>query len=267
MVRDWRKLNQTPGVRLRGFVILEPPLIARSLYRLIPAMTQAFEEVYLHNTTGDGYSLRGVDRSRLRKGRFPQPSNRVGAAFANTERSDKFVAICGYHRPRPGRPEHYSTRIEVMAALAREEAADLYGGGWGTPRWSQTIWFPYLRNRSLIRSIWRGRCDDKVDTLSKYKFSVCIENMTMAGYVTEKIFDCFLAGTIPVYLGPEQHSHLLPKDALIDLRQFARPAEIVSYCRSLSPAHIKSMREAARAFIEGPEFAPYYSALDRIVSL
>jgi len=43
---------------------------------------------------------------------------------------------------------------------------------------------------------------NKSEVLSKYKFAICYENAKdIPGYVTEKIWDCYQAGTIPVYWG------------------------------------------------------------------
>jgi hypothetical protein len=42
---------------------------------------------------------------------------------------------------------------------------------------------------------------DKIKTLSQYKYSLCFENTFTPGYVTEKIVDSFLAGSMPIYWG------------------------------------------------------------------
>ena len=42
---------------------------------------------------------------------------------------------------------------------------------------------------------------DKVAFLSNYKFSIAMENSDGDGYLSEKIVDSFLAGTIPIYYG------------------------------------------------------------------
>ena len=42
---------------------------------------------------------------------------------------------------------------------------------------------------------------DKINFLSSYKFSFAMENSEGDGYITEKILDSFLAGTIPIYYG------------------------------------------------------------------
>lgn len=46
-----------------------------------------------------------------------------------------------------------------------------------------------------------GRIKNKIKFLSSYKFSIAMENTEGQGYVSEKILDSFLAGTIPIYYG------------------------------------------------------------------
>lgn len=46
-----------------------------------------------------------------------------------------------------------------------------------------------------------GKVKDKIQFLSSYKFSFSMENTKGDGYVSEKIIDSFLAGTIPIYYG------------------------------------------------------------------
>ena len=41
----------------------------------------------------------------------------------------------------------------------------------------------------------------KIEGLKAYKFSIAIENGVHDNYFTEKILDCFLTGTIPIYRG------------------------------------------------------------------
>ena len=42
---------------------------------------------------------------------------------------------------------------------------------------------------------------NKIEFLSNYKFSIAMENSDGDGYLSEKIADSFLAGTIPIYYG------------------------------------------------------------------
>ncbi|WP_285818257.1 glycosyltransferase family 10 domain-containing protein [Helicobacter bilis] len=46
-----------------------------------------------------------------------------------------------------------------------------------------------------------GNVDDKIEWLKSYKFNLCFENSSYPGYLTEKLFDAFLAGCVPIYWG------------------------------------------------------------------
>lgn len=46
--------------------------------------------------------------------------------------------------------------------------------------------------------------DNKEEYLKQYKFNICPENSCYNGYITEKIFQSFYSGCIPVYRGPEK---------------------------------------------------------------
>ena len=45
------------------------------------------------------------------------------------------------------------------------------------------------------------RVKNKIKFLMEYKFSIAMENSGGDGYITEKIVESFLAGTIPIYYG------------------------------------------------------------------
>ena len=47
----------------------------------------------------------------------------------------------------------------------------------------------------------RESINDKIKFFSSYKFSIAMENSNGDGYISEKIVDSFLAGTIPIYYG------------------------------------------------------------------
>lgn len=46
-----------------------------------------------------------------------------------------------------------------------------------------------------------GNVENKVCFLKSYKFNLCFENSSYPGYLTEKLFDAFMAGCVPIYWG------------------------------------------------------------------
>ncbi len=262
---NYRALRKRADVCLKAFVIFEPPVVDPNLYKALPELTAAFECVYVHNTIGDGYSLEGVDVSRLRQLFWPQPRDEVIEHYwERTERLDSIVVINGNHIPRKVPNELYSKRVEAMVALASLGVVDLYGRGWAK-WWSRaSMWIPYWKNRKTLMSIYKGECDSKYEVLSQYKYSLCFENMAMKGYVTEKIFDCFYAGTIPLYLGATDISDLVTPDAYIDCRRFSSWDQISHAIAKLSSKEIESLKRAGRQFIKNTKGLNYFNSLTNV---
>ncbi|MEO5910946.1 MAG: glycosyltransferase family 10 [Pelobium sp.] len=59
--------------------------------------------------------------------------------------------------------------------------------------------------------------DDKFEVLKEYKYSVTIENSFLPGYFTEKISECFLTHTLPLYWGCPDLENYFDKKSFIRL--------------------------------------------------
>jgi len=130
MLENFEHLSARDDVRLRAFLIFEPPVVDPRLYKVLPELTAAFERVYVHNVDGDGYSLKGVNKSRLRKLYWPQTRNDVLTDFWTREnRLRRIVMINGNHKPASYDQELYSRRIDALAALSKFGAVVMYGRG------------------------------------------------------------------------------------------------------------------------------------------
>ena len=266
MLDSYRQFVGRSDVSLRGFMLFEPPLVSPSMYAALPALTRDFAEVFVHNTDGDGYSLDGVDRARLRKFHWPQPyADVVEPYWGRRERSNRLVVIAGHHKPRHGLPEFYSRRIEAVAALSKLGCIDLFGRGW--ERWwgRSSMWLPYWLNRRGLMRAYRGACESKLETLSNYRFSVCLENMPMEGYVTEKIFDCFYAGTVPIYQGGRGIEKYIPRNTFVDASAHSSWRGLWSAIESMPAQEWEAYRENARSFLRQEGKAAYYDSLARII--
>lgn len=53
-----------------------------------------------------------------------------------------------------------------------------------------------------VKDLWKGPAEDKLLTISRFKFYLAYENTdNYPGYVTEKVFDAWNSGCIPIYYG------------------------------------------------------------------
>lgn len=271
ILRDYDQLCSKYRLDLQAFIIFEPPLVAMKLYKALPLISRHFARIYLHNTHGDGYSLDGVDQTKLYKLFWPQPYDHViDHYWSNNDRMRRLVVINGNHNPllrlKYNSGELYSTRISAMAELAKMDAVDLYGRGWNQWWHPNSMWLPYWLNYPNLMRIYKGSCTSKYEVLSRYHFCLCIENIAMDGYITEKIFDCLYAGTIPVYVGAKDIDQYIPKEAYIDGRQFRSWTEMWEAVRQFDIIHIARMKEAGRAFLMSAAGLRYFESLDKIFS-
>ncbi len=71
--------------------------------------------------------------------------------------------------------------------------------------------------------------EDKWDALETYKYSLAIENSSSPHYWTEKLADCFLAYTLPIYFGCRNLEQYFPKESFIqiDINDFKNSKEII----------------------------------------
>ena len=71
--------------------------------------------------------------------------------------------------------------------------------------------------RNNTRELWDDFGNDKEAYLRTFKFNICAENNNTKDYVTEKIFDAFIADCIPLYYGAlnDPEPGLINRDAVI----------------------------------------------------
>lgn len=268
MMRDFEEIKKN-GLRLVAFFILEPPLIINKTYLSLPYLTSMFEKVFIHNTTGDCFDLSNVKVEKLSKLYWPQPYPEVNESYwGNTDRMNKIVVINGHHRPRRLlQRELYSQRIKWFTSLNKYIPVDLYGRGWDQLISRSSLWPTYLKNYFSIKRIYKGTCSSKLKLMSQYDFALCFENLIMDSYITEKIFDCFYSGVIPIYRGGDDIQKWIPSEAFIDLRKFANEKDLSDYLINLTMIQKKIFRDAGKAFVSSHEGQKYYNLISSLEPL
>jgi hypothetical protein len=92
-----------------------------------------------------------------------------------------------------------------------------------------------VMNNSCYNSI------ELLQVLNKYKFVICVENSIQNGYVTEKIFNCLFAKSIPIYSGAPNIYSYFNKDVFVDLDNIGSEYELnetISLIKKLSEDEI-----------------------------
>jgi hypothetical protein len=106
------------------------------------------------------------------------------------------------------------------------------------------------RNKWRDYNNYKGPVSNKIKTLSNYTFAITFENTDYAGYITEKIFDALLVGTIPLYCGGGGYlKEMIPYDCYIDCCN-QNPETIYLFIKYMSQEEIEHYRVAAIEFLE-----------------
>jgi len=79
----------------------------------------------------------------------------------------------------------------------------------------------YIRRKGSLKIDLFGRAvqfiEDKWDGLAPYKYSLAIENSSSSDYWTEKIADCFLSWSVPIYYGCTNLEDYFPPKSFIPI--------------------------------------------------
>lgn len=146
---------------------------------------------------------------------------------------------------------------------------DLYGVDWNIPvvtsgvsgRIQRRIW------RGLTKIIqlcpfpsYRSRVQHKSEVLKHTRFAICYENVRdLPGYITEKIFDCFFSGCVPVYWGASNVTDYIPDNCFIDRRKFTDTEAVYLYLESITEEDFRSYQQHIVDFLASEAARPFSS--------
>ena len=218
-------LSKVPSKKLI-LIMWEPPTIQPELYD--PSVQAQFGKIF---TWDDDL----VDQKKFFKIHYPELKKRI-EEIPQFDQKRFCVMIC--RRLTSKHPkELYSKRKEMIKFFENKplEDFDFYGFWWKSNRYKN----------------YKGSCKDKIDTLKNYKFSICYENMRdVKGYITEKIFDCFAAGVVPVYWGASNITDYVPKECFIDRREFQSNEELYQFLKTIDREAYERYLNAAWDFLK-----------------
>ena len=180
-------------------------------------------------------------------------------------KKNKFCAMIAGHKFKSHPLELYTERLKAIRWFEQNhpEDFDLYGIGWDRYYFKGT--FAKLNRLKLLTKLlkpeypsYRGAVEAKKPVLQKYKFAICYENARdIPGYITEKIFDCFFAGCVPVYWGAPNVTEHIPTDTFIDKRNFKTYNELYSYLKNMPNKEYLEYLDAIKNFVQSDKIYPF----------
>jgi len=146
--------------------------------------------------------------------------------------------------------ELQTKRLEIIEFFAAQNKIDIFGREWQNldklpPKWQKRL-------APVIGQLNPQPCEDKIETMSNYKFAVCFENVAYPGYVTEKIIDCLVSGVIPLYSGAPDITDFIQENTFINMRRFNSFQQLDEYLQNLSDQTAMKMINAGRNFLNSP---------------
>ncbi|MBT7624392.1 MAG: hypothetical protein HN595_07655 [Flavobacteriaceae bacterium] len=184
--------------------------------------------------------------------------------FIKFNSKTKFICNFSANKLSNNKDELYSERVKVIEFFNSfySDKFDLYGHGWDKAYRHPFVYniFRFLNKNKIFRGIskvliniqlfdkllftnytvYKGPVANKFQVLKQYKFSICFENIkNVDGFITEKIFDCFVCGVIPIYLGPKNIDKTIPKSTFIDMRDFSSYSKLFDYLSEMKESEYK----------------------------
>jgi hypothetical protein len=165
--------------------------------------------------------------------------------------------------PHPRNLHH--RRVEAIRFFEQHAPTrfSLYGHGWDIPPVAPGVTGRLMKRLNEWKRRWkpgpppfpsyRGSIDRKPEILDRARFSICYENSRGSpGYLSEKIFDCFTSGCVPVYIGTTHAAPPIPADCYIDGDVFATPHEMLAFLERVDATRFAAYQAAIRAFLASP---------------
>jgi hypothetical protein len=220
--------------------LYEPPVVMPSLY------TNSFLEWF-----GTVFSLieHPPYKELYRKFYYPQPRSQMIENVSSFEHKKFCVLINGnknFYHPQ----SLYAERRKIIHFFENNypKDFDLYGPDW----------HGYYS--------WKGGVVSKWETLKNYKFCICYENMKdQRGYITEKIFDCFVGGCVPVYWGAANITDYVPANCFIDRRVFASDQALYNFLKTIDKNTYNQYMENIKKYLASPQM--YLFSIENFIDI
>lgn len=221
-------LKQYPKEKLILF-LWEPPSVMPQNYS--PKNHEIFSKVYTWNDLL-------VDNEKYYKFSYPVLHPMITEVIPFE--SKKLCTIVAGNRTSTYPTELYTTRRNLIDFFEKHHPADfdLYGK-----------WWP-----SFYYQTYKGPVDSKIDCLKNYKFCFAYENVkNIPGYITEKIFDCFQAGCVPVYLGASNIKDYVPSNCFVDRNDFKDNETLYTFLKTMPKEQYDEYIKNIRIYLDSKE--------------
>ncbi len=179
----------------------------------------------------------------------------------------KFSTLIAGNKSVKSKGELYSERLRAIRFMEQNYLSDfdLYGFGWDLRTFRGIKPVRALNRIKPLRYLftekrlsYKGKVDKKIEVLSKYKFCFCYENSSaIPGYISEKIWDCFFAGCVPVYYGAPNVTDYIPESCFIDFRKFSSYEQLYQFMKNMNEKTYSEYIGNIKLFLQSEKSYPF----------
>jgi len=162
--------------------------------------------------------------------------------------------------------ELYSERLCAIQWFEKHhpDDFDFYGVGWDEASFDNKYLNFFMKKIGLSQVLGKryvsygGRVASKLEVLKQYKFAICYENARdISGYITEKIFDCFFAGCVPIYWGANNVTDHIPPECFIDRRNFSSYEALYDFISTMTDAEYLGYLSHIESYLRSERIKPF----------
>ncbi len=196
-----------------------------------------------------------VDGKKYKKLYWPQPCLSIQSPLIPFG-DRKLCSMINAHKNFQHQHALYPERRRIVDFFERyaPQDFDLWGASWPSTLRTYRGCIPVKQPNHTMPLKLAIAHQAKIECLQRYKFSICYENLAgKYGYITEKIFDCFAAGCVPIYKGAENIGDYIPTDCFIDGRRFKKPYELYRYIQTIDEKCFNHYIQNIRNFLRSDQ--------------
>jgi hypothetical protein len=199
------------------------------------------------------------------------------------EKHESFAKVLTHHLPsnskkyipsQPAIPWHVNKTFDQLISVSKPEKtknlSGIVGDAMDLPghikRWS---FLNFIQQDGELDIDLYGKAihyiEDKWNGLAPYRYSLTIENNSGPDCWTEKLADCFLAWSVPIYYGCTNIENYFPEESFIriDINQPGHSLEKIKriICEDNWDKRIPALEEARKLVLYRYQLFPYLSKL------
>ena len=176
------------------------------------------------------------------------------------------ISLIASNKVSPASNNNYRLRRKFASELPKE-ALQIYGGLWNATLYDQLRHragvFSFALHSRVIPNLVeiygnvftkypsaKGSVDNKHEIIKKSKFSLVIENDN--NYVSEKLIDALVGGSIPIYFGGDSQITGVPKELVVT--NLKNEVEIMSFIDNFTEQDVLEFQLYLKQWLQSPAF-------------